>query len=296
MSLEFTMPFAGGTIDHVETRRRAADLKEFVTDPQAQCLLFLKGSPAITEQGHLKLVHPSTLIGRDLQDPGPIFLGLDNKTPIFAAALARPESFAPEDAFQNMRAIAGRLSQVDLALAGRAKSLLDWHFTHRFCANCGQPSVSNGGGMKRDCHACSTEHFPRVNPVVIMLIFSKGKVLLGRGPGWPEGFMSALAGFVSPGETIEEATIRETYEEVGIKVRNVEYVFSQPWPFPSQLMMGVTCEADGEDITLDKNELEEARWFTQDEVKAVFAKQSDVFLRPPSFTIAHQLLRNWINR
>ena len=108
--------------------------------------------------------------------------------------------------------------------------------------------------------------------------------------------MSALAGFVSPGETIEEATIRETYEEVGIKVRNVEYVFSQPWPFPSQLMMGVTCEADGEDITLDKNELEEARWFTQDEVKAVFAKQSDVFLRPPSFTIAHQLLRNWINR
>ena len=128
-----------------------------------------------------------------------------------------------------------------------------------------------------------------------MLVLSGDKVLLGRSPGWPEGFMSALAGFVSPGETIEEATIRETFEEVGINVTNVKYLFSQPWPFPSQLMMGISCDAQAEEITLNEAELEEAKWFTKDEVKAVFAKKGDAFMRPPRFTIAHQLLRHWID-
>jgi len=250
--------------------------------------------PALEEDGALKFIHPSELIGRDLQDPGPIFLGLDKDVPVFAAAVANPENLAPAESFQNMRAIAGRLSPTQLALAGRGKSLLDWHYEHRFCANCGSLSHGGDGGIKRKCLECETEHFPRVNPVVIMLIISGDKVLLGRGHGWPEGFMSALAGFVSPGETIEEATVRETFEEVGVKVNDVKYIFSQPWPFPSQLMMGVMCNAEGETITLDKAELEEAKWFTKDEVKAVFAKQSDVFARPPRFTIAHQLLGHWI--
>lgn len=294
MSAPFTMPFAGGTLDHVETRRSAEDLKGFVTDKRAQCLVYFKGMPALNNDGSLKFIHPSELIGRDLQDPGPIFLGLNNDVPIFAAGVAHPEDLAPLDSFQNMRAIAGGLTPVELALAGRAKSMLEWHLTHRFCANCGTLSNADEGGVKRNCPECETQHFPRVNPVVIMLVLSGDKVLLGRGPGWPEGFMSALAGFVSPGETIEEATARETFEEVGIKVNNVQYLFSQPWPFPSQLMMGVTCEAEAERITLDEAELEEAKWFSKDEVKAVFAKQSGAFARPPRFTIAHQLLRHWI--
>jgi len=294
MTDNFIMPFAGGAMDHAETRRSAEELQGFVKDPTAQCLVFLKGAPALNEDGSLKFMHPSNLIGRDLQDPGPIFLGLQKGVPIFSAALPHPQDLAPAESFQNMRAIAGRLSPSELALAGRAKSMLDWHYTHRYCANCGALSNGDEGGVKRNCPECGTEHFPRVNPVVIMLVLSGDKVLLGRGPGWPEGFMSALAGFVSPGETIEEATSRETFEEVGISVSNVRYLFSQPWPFPSQLMMGVTCEAQAEDIKLNTAELEEAKWFAKDEVKAVFAKQSDAFMRPPRFTIAHQLLRHWI--
>jgi len=294
MTAPFIMPFAGGELDHAETRRSAEELQSFVKDPKAQCLLFLKGMPALNEDGGLKFIHPTDLIGRDLQDPGPIFLGLNDSVPVFAAALPHPQDIAPSESFQNMRAIASRLDPVQLALAGRAKSMLDWHYTHRFCSNCGSLSNGDEGGVKRNCPDCGTEHFPRVNPVVIMLVLSGDKVLLGRGPGWPEGFMSALAGFVSPGETIEEATARETFEEVGIKVKDTQYLFSQPWPFPSQLMIGVSCEAEGEEITLNANELEEAKWFTKDEVKAVFAKQSDVFMRPPRFTIAHQLLRRWI--
>ena len=295
MTPAFTMPFAGGTLDPVETRRSAEDLQGYVTDKRAQCLIYFKGMPALNDDGSLKYIHPSELIGRDLQDPGPIFLGLNENIPVFAAAVAHPEELAPLESFQNMRAIASGLEPVELALAGRAKSMLDWHYTHRFCANCGALSHGDEGGVKRNCHECETEHFPRVNPVVIMLILSGDKVLLGRGPGWPEGFMSALAGFVSPGETIEEATARETLEEVGIKVKNVHYLFSQPWPFPSQLMMGMMCEAESEEIALDAAELEEAKWFSKDEVKAVFAKQSDAFACPPRFTIAHQLLRYWIN-
>lgn len=294
MTKAFTMPFAGGDLDHAETRRSAEELQGFVHDPKSQCLVYLKGSPAINEDGGLKFIHPTELVGKDLQDPGPIFLGLNKDRPIFAAGLAHPQGVAPFESFQNMRAIAAQLDPMELALAGRAKSMLDWHFTHRFCANCGTLSNGDEGGVKRNCPECGTEHFPRVNPVVIMLILSGDKVLLGRGPGWPDGFMSALAGFVSPGETIEEATARETFEEVGITVRNIKYVFSQPWPFPSQLMMGITCEAEGEEITRNEAELEDAKWFTKDEVKAVFANEGDAFMRPPRFTIAHQLLRNWI--
>ena len=294
MKPRFTMPFAGGTLDLVETQRSAEELQSFVTDKRAQCLVYFKGMPALNDDGSLKYIHPSELIGRDLQDPGPIFLGLNDEIPVFAAAVAHPEELAPLESFQNMRAIASGLAPIELALAGRAKSLLDWHYTHRFCANCGTLSHGDKGGIKRNCPQCETEHFPRVNPVVIMLILSGDKVLLGRGPGWPEGFMSTLAGFVSPGETIEEATARETFEEVGINVKNVQYLFSQPWPFPSQLMMGVMCEAESEEITLDKAELEDAKWFSKDDVKAVFAKQSEAFARPPRFTIAHQLLRHWI--
>ncbi len=298
MTDNFTMPFAGGAVDPVETQRSAAELQAFLAKPNARCIMLHKGAPALAPDGGLKRIHPSELIGRNLMDPGPIFLGLElgleKDTPLFAASVADPEKVAPEDAFQNLRAIANHLSPEDLALAGRAKSLLDWHLDHRFCAKCGQVSQPDMGGMKRKCPSCETEHFPRVNPVVIMLILSGDKVLLGRGPGWPEGAMSALAGFISPGETLEEAAARETFEEVGIKVKNTRYIFSQPWPFPSQLMIGVICEAESEEITLNEAELEDAKWYSKDEVRAVFGKTGEAFMRLPRFTIAHHLLRHWL--
>jgi len=229
-----------------------------------------------------------------LIDPGPIFLGTEDGAPIFAASLQNPTDVTLEELFQDLRSAARMLSPEDMALAGRAKSLLDWHFNHRFCAKCGQVSQPKEGGIKRKCPSCETEHFPRVNPVVIMLILSGDKVLLGRGAGWPEGAMSALAGFISPGESMEEAVTRETFEEVGIKIKNPRYIFSQPWPWPSQLMMGVVCEADSEELTINKSELEDAKWFTKDEVQAVYNKTGDAFLRLPRFTIAHHLLRHWL--
>ena len=294
MTDNFIMPFAGGTLDHVETQRSAEELQAFVAKPQARCICFHKGSPALKEGGGLKRIHPSELIGRNLHDPGPIFLGLEGDAPIFAANLANPTDVAKEDQFQDLRSATRFLSPEDMALAGRAKSLLDWHIDHRFCAKCGQVSQPQEGGIKRQCPSCDTEHFPRVNPVVIMLILSGDKVLLGRGVGWPEGAMSALAGFISPGESMEEAVARESFEEVGIKIRNPRYIFSQPWPWPSQLMMGVICEAESEDLTVNKAELEGANWFTRDEVQAVYNKTGEAFLRLPRFTIAHHLLRHWL--
>lgn len=288
------MPFAGSTIDHIETQRSPAELQAFVAKPQARCIIFHKGSPALKETGGLHRIHPSELIGRNLIDPGPIFLGLEGQAPLFAASLQNPEDVTHQDNYKDLRSATRFLSPEEMALAGRAKSLLDWHFNHRFCAKCGQVSQPEGGGIKRKCPSCETEHFPRVNPVVIMLILSGDKVLLGRGAGWPENAMSALAGFISPGESMEEAVARETFEEVGIKVKNPRYIFSQPWPWPSQLMMGVFCDAESEELTINKDELEDARWFTKDEVHAVYNKTGEAFLRLPRFTIAHHLLRHWL--
>jgi len=127
-----------------------------------------------------------------------------------------------------------------------------------------------------------------------MLVINGDDCLLGRGHNWPEGAYSALAGFVSPGETLEEGCAREIMEEVGVKIKNPRYIFSQPWPFPSQLMMGLICETDERELTIDKNEIEEAKWFSREEVEAVFAKRSEVFRRPPRFTIAHHLLQHWL--
>ena len=294
MTDNFIMPFAGGELNHVETQRSAEELQKFVANPKARVICFHKGAPALNEKGGLKQIHPSELIGRNLHDPGPIFLGLNGETPLFAANVANPTDITREDLFIELRAATRMLSPEDMSLAGRAKSLLDWHFNHRFCAKCGQVSQPQEGGLKRKCPSCETEHFPRVNPVVIMLILSGDKVLLGRGAGWPEGAMSALAGFISPGETMEEAVARETMEEVGVKIKNTRYIFSQPWPWPSQLMMGVICDAESEVLTINKAELEDAQWFTKDEVQAVYDKTGEAFLRLPRFTIAHHLLRHWL--
>jgi len=298
MTTQYIMPFAGGLINYAEDQRKPEDLQKFIAQPNARAILLYKGNIGIGEGGRLHRVHPSELIGQNLFEPGPIFLGLEGERPIFAASLQDTRDFLPEENFVNLRMGGGQLDGVDLATAGRAKSLFDWHREHRYCANCGGGSVADDGGAKRKCNHCQTEHFPRVNPVVIMLIEKDDKILLGRGHGWPEGFMSALAGFVSPGESLEEATQRETLEEVGIRTKNHRYIFSQPWPFPSQLMMGMICEADNTDITVNKEELEEARWFTRDDVKAVFDKsvpnEKKPFMRPPRVTIAHQLLKYWL--
>jgi NAD+ diphosphatase len=185
-----------------------------------------------------------------------------------------------------------QLDAGDAPLFAAAMSLARWHSRHRFCANCGHLSGIVRGGWSRSCPSCSAEHFPRVDPVVIMLVEHEGKVLLGRQPHWPPGRFSALAGFVEVGEAIEDAVAREVREEAGIDVRNVRYVASQPWPFPSSLMIGCFAEARSREIKIDENELAEARWLERAVAKALInGERVEGLWVPPSIAIAHHLIK-----
>ena len=190
------------------------------------------------------------------------------------------------------------LSPSDLALYGAARSIVDWHARHRFCANCGHATTLAKGGWQRDCPNCGAQHFPRTDPVAITLVeHTDGRLMLGRGLGWPEGRFSALAGFVEPGESVEEAVAREVFEESGVSVRDVSYVASQPWPFPSQLMIGCHAMADDDAITMDATEMAEIAWFTRAEVEAVFAGEPGArFLKPLDQAIATHLIHWWLTR
>jgi NAD+ diphosphatase len=183
----------------------------------------------------------------------------------------------------------------DAALWGTARSLIAWHGRHGFCANCGAASEPFRAGWGRKCEACRGEHFPRVDPVVIMLAEHGDRVLLGRQPQYPLGRYSALAGFVEPGESIEEAVARELSEEAGIEVSSVRYVASQPWPLPGQLMIACIAEANNDALTIDRTELEDAMWVPRAGVEAALRGDSQApFLAPPSFAIARSLLEAWL--
>jgi NAD+ diphosphatase len=176
-----------------------------------------------------------------------------------------------------------------------ALSLASWHKRHRFCANCGQPTDIIRAGWSRRCAACGAEHFPRVDPVVIMLAEHDGKLLLGRQPHYPPGRYSALAGFIEVGESLECAVARKLREEAGIDITGVRYIASQPWPFPSSLMIGCSAAATGSQLTIDTTELDDARWFTRAEVvAAVRGDDSAAFLPPPRAAIARTLLEHWL--
>jgi NAD+ diphosphatase len=191
------------------------------------------------------------------------------------------------------------LSPPDLAIYGGARSLVDWHARHRFCARCGSPTNLVKGGWQRHCDNCGADHFPRTDPVTIMLVEHEDKLLLGRQPRFPPRMYSALAGFVEPGETIEEAVAREIHEEAGVRVRDVRYIASQPWPFPSQLMIGCTSVADDPELTIDTTELEDARWFTRAELmeaRAAGEHGTELLYFPRPFAIAHHLVCWWLDR
>ena len=177
-----------------------------------------------------------------------------------------------------------------------ALSLANWHRRHGFCSVCGKETSPNRGGWSRECKACGNEHYPRVDPVVIMLAEYDGRLLLGRQPNYPPGRYSALAGFVEPGETIEVAVARELKEEAGIEVSDIRYLASQPWPFPSSLMIGAHARAFGDSLTIDTHELDDARWFSRNDVLAALAgDESAPFLAPPRSAIARTLLEAWVD-
>ena len=192
-------------------------------------------------------------------------------------------------------AVQGLVQPEHLPPLAEAKAMLQWHARHRFCANCGAPTAVVCGGWKRDCAACSVEHFPRTDPVVIMLAIDGERCLLGRQARFPQGTYSCLAGFVEPGETIEEAARREILEEAGVVCGRVNYFASQPWPFPMSLMIGCHAEARSTEIVVDRNELQDARWFDRAEVARMLMRQHpDGLATPPPVAIAHHIIRAFV--
>jgi NAD+ diphosphatase len=192
-------------------------------------------------------------------------------------------------------AIQGLVAPEHLPPLAEAKALLHWHARHRFCSNCGAATRVVQAGWKRDCSACKTEHFPRTDPVAIMLAVQGDRCLLGRSGRFAPTMWSCLAGFVEPGEAIEDAVRRETLEEAGIRCGRVRYLFSQPWPFPTSLMIGCHAEALDSDIVVDRSELEDARWFSRDEAVAMLLRRHpDGLTTPPPVAIAHHIIRAWL--
>lgn len=228
-----------------------------------------------------------------------IFLGLKAGRAYFAidgsaAASAETAPFAEIGAYTGLREAAASLSSEDLAIIGQARWLLDWHRRHGFCARCGAPTEMADGGAKRVCALCAADHFPRTDPVAIVLAVHGEYCLLGRSPRFPPGFVSALAGFVEAAETPEACAIRELREEAGVVLAKARYQFSQPWPFPSSLMMGFIAEAESRTLKLDEKEIVEAHWVSRDEVRALIAGAGRADLKlPPRFTIARRLIERW---
>jgi len=231
-----------------------------------------------------------------------LFLGQWKDVPVFAAAMVGPDDptdglLADLGRFIDLRTAAAVLPGPEAAMAGTARSLFDWHARHGFCSVCGGQTQPVSGGWKRKCDACESQHFPRVDPVAIMLPVYEGgdepRCLLGRQAVWPKGRMSALAGFIEPGESIEEGCAREVLEEAGLHVVSTQYHSSQPWPFPHQLMIGLICQVDSDQAHANQTELEAVTWLTRVEAKAVLDGRHPDILAPPPFAIAHQLIRAW---
>lgn len=220
----------------------------------------------------------------------PLFLGVrDDGEAVFAIEDADPRG----GQFHELRAVALTLTHEDAAIVAAAKSLFEWHARHRFCSHCGHASDIVSAGWKRVCPACQTEHFPRVDPVVIMLPVRGNMCLLGRQASWPPRRMSALAGFLEPGESIEEACAREIAEEAHLTAVRVHYVASQPWPFPSSLMIGLIVEVEGEGVA-DGVELEEVRWLSREKARDVLDGTDPDVLAPSHYAIARFLLAAWV--
>ncbi|MEM7662626.1 MAG: NAD(+) diphosphatase [Pseudomonadota bacterium] len=233
-----------------------------------------------------------------------IFLGVDTAgTPIFAIDMDRnfkldASPIAGLGGFEEPRSAFLRMSPLEANLASTARSIFEWNRTHTFCAKCGGQTVVAEAGWKRVCPDCGAEHFPRTDPVAIMLAVKDGKCLLGRQAAWPKGFYSCLAGFVEPGETPEQAGARELFEEAGIRSdpSTAEYLFSQPWPFPSSLMVGLILHAENEDVTIDEKEIEDAKWFSKDEARQIIFGEHPDHYAPPELAVAHHILKVWAER
>ncbi len=316
MRIAETVTFGGSGLDRAGHLRGDAAMQERLkADPAAGVLPLWHGKPLVEGDEALAGVwlppgHPALRQAAAAE----VFLGLDEGRPRFAVDVSAwqpdrlPETLGAftdpseqrhpdlpgHQRFVELRASMTRLTPREAELIATAKAVLGWHRSHGFCAVCGQPSVVTMAGWQRDCPACGAHHFPRTDPVVIMLVTDGNSVLVGRSPAWPEGMYSLLAGFVEPGETLEAAVRREVFEEVGVRVGEVGYLASQPWPFPASLMFGARATALGRALVLDTKEIEDAMWLSREDMMQVLAGAHPRMRSPRRGAIAGFLLQNWV--
>jgi NAD+ diphosphatase len=299
------IPFTGNPLDRASERRAdPAWLAALRAAPDARVLPVWRLQPFLAGPEHAPTGRLGFVPGAAADTLGgeaaEIFLGLDGDAGVFARDLSAMEdplagSLAQLGHFRDARAAGQVVSGTDAAIIGQARALLDWHARHGFCAVCGTPTRVMDGGYRRVCPKCEAEHFPRTDPVVIMLVIHGGECMLGHNKRFPPGWFSALAGFVEPGETVEEAVRRETFEEAGVRVGAVRYIASQHWPFPSSLMIGCFAEALAREARPDGVEILETRWFDKETVRAILdGADIDGLHLPFSIAIAHHLLRAWV--
>jgi NAD+ diphosphatase len=278
------IPFTNTPLDRAaEKRKDAAWLRARLDDPSTIVVGLHEGKPIVRDGAlaRLPIAHVEN----------PLFLGIDQN----GAALFAIESPSDQNA-ADFRAVILDLPEHDAAIAATARSLFEWHRRHAFCSVCGKPTAIAAAGWQRVCPSCNAEHFPRVDPVVIMLPLFEGRCLVGRQFAWPKGRMSALAGFLEPGETIEEACAREVREEAGLIATRVSYFGSQPWPFPSSLMIGLFAEVANDEAVADGTELEEVVWLTRAEARAMLDGTHPTLLPPSTLGISRHLIHAWAHR
>lgn len=294
--------FAGSPLDRSTLRRRdQAWIEQQLESESTRFLPLWQLNPLVKLGDERTLAWARREFFADVEPtPQSMLLGVDEGIAHFAvdvSVVSEPEAnlgVADVAKFEELRAIVPQLAPGEASIAAHARSLTDWHARHGHCAACGAATVAIAGGAHRCCPECAAEHFPRTDPVAIAVVGRGDRCLLGRGPGWPSTMYSALAGFVEPGETLEEAVRREVLEESGIAVGAVRYLTSQPWPFPSSLMIGCIAEAESDVLTVDHAELEDVRWFDLGEVRAALEGSSGELLVPPPFAVAHHLMRAWV--
>jgi len=287
--------FAGGGLDRMGPRRTdEAWLAERRADPAARVVIATSEGVLVEDDGTPALVGVGEVPG----DAEIVLLGVDGGGAAAFAADPGPERGAalrPAASLVGLRDVAAMSALADANLLAHATGLLNWHRRHRFCANCGNATDSGEAGYVRTCPRCGAQHHPRTDPVVITLIEDGDRVLLGRNANWPENRYSALAGFVEPGESIEEAVVREVGEEAGISVSDVRYVSSQPWPFPASLMLGFEATYAGGEPHPHDRELQAVRWLTREDLRRATAGEGDLMVPPPQ-AIARRLMDGWLAR
>jgi NAD+ diphosphatase len=296
------IPFSGDPLDRAGNERRNPDwVAEKLAAPDSRFLAFWRLNPLTTASDETQIVWlDRSVLAHQAENDEPVLLGMKDGVAHFAvdlSPLSDPifELGIEGAAFNDTRAVAGRLTSGAAGTVAHGRSMIDWHSRHRFCPKCGQPTLPREAGSMRKCDSCGADHFPRTDPVVIMVVWRGDRCILGRQKAWAPGFYSAIAGFVDQGETIEEAVRREVKEEIGLDVDEIVYRASQPWPFPSSLMIGCFAHATGDVEKVDPFELDGARWFTRDEVRQAIRRPDPVlgFAMPGSVAIAHHIIKDW---